>query len=113
MSMSPEAIVHKQIEAYNLHDLESFTATYHPEIEIYDFPKNELILKGHAALRERYSKRFAIPDLHAEIPNQMLHGNKVIYHEKIWGLKEGEFTEMVLVYQIKDDLIYRVWMIHA
>jgi hypothetical protein len=113
MSISPEMIVQKQIEAYNRRDLDAFAATYHAEIELYDFPKNELILSGQAALRERYSKRFANPDLHAEIPTKIVHGDKVIYHEKIRGITPGEITEMVLVYQIKDELIYRVWMIHA
>jgi len=33
-----EALVQRQLEAYNAHDLEGFIATYAPGIEIFDLP---------------------------------------------------------------------------
>ena len=52
--ISAEAVVQKQVEAYNAQNLEAFLENFSDDIEIYDFP-NKLIRKG----KENYRKAFA------------------------------------------------------
>src|SRR5215470_6467015 len=75
-------LIDRQLAAYNAHDLEAFLATYSPDIELYEFP-DKPILKGMAAMRERYKQRLADPILHATIPDRTVIGNRIIDHELI------------------------------
>ncbi|MBF0650811.1 nuclear transport factor 2 family protein [Dysgonomonas sp. GY75] len=47
---SPEAVVERQLAAYNARDIDAFIATYSQDIEIYN-SKGALIMQGHAGLR--------------------------------------------------------------
>ncbi|MGZ3459499.1 MAG: nuclear transport factor 2 family protein, partial [Archangium sp.] len=56
--------VQEQLEAYNARDLERFLSYFAPTVVIEDGQGN-LLLQGHAQMRERYGPRFAQnPDLH-------------------------------------------------
>lgn len=107
-----EAIVQKQLEYYNQHDLEGFCSTYHEELVIYNLQDNTILFKGQEALRERYKMRFEVNKVHAEIQNRMIIGNKVIDHEHVTGLKKDEIVKAVAIYEIVDDLIMHVWFIY-
>ena len=112
MSDTPDAIVQKQADTYNAHDLEGFVATFSPDVALYTFPDNNLILTGQEALRQFYAKnRFNLPDLQAEVVNRITLGNFVIYLEDISGLSEKDVVKMIAIYEVEAGLIRRVWFI--
>ncbi|WP_432663862.1 hypothetical protein R9X47_25080 [Wukongibacter baidiensis] len=109
--MKPEDLVQKQLEYYNSHDIEGFVSTYSSEIEIINLEDNSIMLKGHDELKKKYTERFDIYKVHADVENRIVIGNKVIDHEFVTGLKENEIVKAVAIYEIERDLISRVWFV--
>jgi hypothetical protein len=105
------AVVQEQLEAYNARDLDRFAATYSKDIRIWRMPATEPSIVGQAQLRETYRKRFESPNLHAEIVNRIVTGNKVIDHERVVGIKEAPI-EAVAVYEVTGGLIGAVWFFY-
>lgn len=109
--MSPAQIVQLQLDAYNAHDLHAFAATYSENIQMFRLPSTEPAITNKAELREFYgTNRFMAPSLHADILSRMVLGNKVIDHERISGLQKEPF-ECVVIYEVQNDLIQRVWSV--
>ena len=109
----PEAVVQRQLEAYNARDLDRFVAEFSDTVRVYRPPAVEPAISGKAALAEFYANnRFNGPDLHAEIVSRMVLGNKVVDHERITGVKADAF-EAVAVYEVLDGLIQSVWFFNA
>ena len=107
--MSAVDLVQAQVEAYNNRDLDRFVSTYSETIAIYRMPSAEPGISGKVQLAEFYStQRFNLPGLRAEIVSRIALGNKVIDHERIWGVRADPF-EIVVVYEIVGGLIERVW----
>ena len=110
--MTPKEIVQQQVEAYNRHDLDAFSATYADDVMIYRFPSMEIVMQGRAALERFYKdQRFNLSELQAEIVSRISHGNKVIDYERVSGLVEGETVRAVAIYEVRDGLIHRVWFV--
>src|SRR4051812_11428710 len=104
--MSPAELVQRQVEAYNAHNLEAFAATYSDSITMIRLPATEPAIKNKADLIDFYgANRFKAPDLHAEILNRIILGNKIIDHERITGLPNSPF-ECVVIYEVQNDLIH-------
>jgi hypothetical protein len=109
---APEAVVQRQVDAYNARDLARFIAEYSDDVQIFRLPAIVPAISGNAALAEFYStQRFNLAGLHAEIVNRMVFGNKVIDHERITGVREQPF-EVAAVYEVIDGRIARAWF-HA
>ena len=107
--MNPEAVVQRQLEAYNARDLECFLAQYSDEIRAYRPPASEPALVGKPAFAEFYAtQRFNTVNLHADLVNRMVLGNTVIDHERITGVREQPF-EVAVVYQVVNGLIQCTW----
>lgn len=109
--MSPEEIIQAQVIAYNKRDIEAFTALHSPTAQLFNLPTGELICEGDEAIRKRYTQRFANPNLHAEIINRIVHGNRVIDYEAITGMVADRIVNAVAIYEIENNLIQRVWFI--
>jgi len=110
---SPEAVVQRQLEAYNARDLERFLAEYAEDIAIFRLPAVEPALRGKAAFGEYYAtQRFNRAGLHAEIVNRIAFGNKVIDHERITGVRDQPI-DVAAVYEVVDGLIARAWFLAA
>lgn len=105
---SPEAIVQRQLNAYNARNYKAFIDTYGDDVELYNYP-NQLIGKGMDALK-RYESFFAnTPNLYCEIKKRMVLGNKVIDHENV---RAGNNTlNAVAVYEVKNGKISKVTFI--
>ncbi len=108
----PEAIVQKQLEAYNARDLKAFLATYADDAELFEQP-SKLLARGTAQLRERYAARFAEPNLHGVLVKRIVTGNFVIDQERVTRtFPEGTgVQEAVAIYEVQGALIRRVWFI--
>ena len=71
------------------------------------------MLQGKAAFAEHYRKnRFNLPQLHAQVVNRMVFGNKVIDHERITGVDGGPM-EVAAIYEVTPRGICRVWFVSA
>lgn len=107
--MSPQAVVQRQLEAYNARDLQRFLAEYSEGIRVFRPPAALPAIVGKKAFGEFYAtQRFNHAGLHAELVNRMVLGNKVIDHERIAGVREQPF-EVVVVYEVRDGLIVCTW----
>ncbi len=110
MSMpTAEQVVDMQLAYYNAHDIEGFVSTYSADIKLYNQGEAQPFLTGQEALRERYMKRFSIPELHADIANRMVLGNFILDFEHVRGLKENEMVKAIAIYEVRDGLIQNVW----
>jgi hypothetical protein len=109
---SPEAVVQRQLEAYNAHDLDALMATYAPDAELFEHPA-KLVAAGRAQLRERYTARFQEPNLHAQLLKRTVMDQMVIDHEKVTRtFPEGPGSiELVMIYEVRGGAIVRAWSI--
>ncbi|MBU1310096.1 MAG: nuclear transport factor 2 family protein [Gammaproteobacteria bacterium] len=103
------APVQRQLDAYNAKDLAAFVACYHSDIAIYRMPATTPSLQGRDALAAFYkTERFTIAALHADVLQRMVVGNKVIDHERVYGMTEQPY-EVVVVYEVQNGLITNAW----
>lgn len=106
---TPADLAQRQLNAYNLRDIEAFLEPYAQDVEIYTFPE-KLQVKGKEAMRAMYTPMFAnTPNLHCELVNRMVQGNTVIDQESVqFG---NQMVEAIAVYHIEDGKIKKVYFI--
>ena len=98
--MTPEAVVQRQLDAYNARDLDAFVACYADDVELFRMPSPQPALRGLAALAEFYAtERFTLPGLRADLLNRMVLGDKVIDHERVHGVRDVPF-EAAVAYEV-------------
>lgn len=115
VAASPEAaLVQRQLDAYNAHDLEGFLATYSPDIELFDLPDaTKPTSTGLDAMRKTYGDMFtSLPRLRCNLGNRIVEGPFVIDHE-ICDIGGPEQMRAVAIYQLENGLIRRVWFAAA
>lgn len=105
------SIIDQQLEAYNRHDLEGFVACYAPDAELINLADGSLIAAGSDQIRAMYRQPFEIPGLHADIINRMVLGDFVIDFENGRGIPGVELVEAIVIYQMKEGLIAKAWII--
>jgi uncharacterized protein (TIGR02246 family) len=103
---TPDAVVQRQLDAYNAHDLDGWLATYAPDAQQFELP-GKLLASGHAQIRSRMVERFTEPDLHARLVHRLVMGHIVVDHEVITrNFPEGKGqVQMMCVYEVRDGLI--------
>jgi hypothetical protein len=107
--VSAVEVIQRQVDAYNNRDLDRFLAAYSDTVKTFRMPSTVPATVGKAQLAEFYStQRFNRPRLRAEILDRMVLGNKVVDHERVWGLRDDP-VEVVAVYQVVRCLIECVW----
>ncbi|PTX60861.1 imidazolonepropionase-like amidohydrolase [Kordia periserrulae] len=107
---SPENIVQKQVNAYNLKNLAMFLESFSDDVEIYTFP-NTLEIKGKEELKAKYATFFEkYPKLHCEILNRTIKSNTIIDHERV-TYTEGDYGETIAIYKIENGKIAKVYFI--
>ena len=109
VSESPEAIVQRQVNAYNARNIDAFLDTYADAIELYDFHSNSPD-KGKETMRKNYGEMFKqTPNLYCEIEKRIVIGNKIIDKEKVRAGKE--IVHAVAVYEVEKGKIKKVTFI--
>jgi GNAT superfamily N-acetyltransferase len=108
----PEAVVQRQLEAYNAHDVEAFVATYAEDAELHTH-FSELVTKGSAEIRARYEARFRDNRPHAVIVNRIILGNTVIDHEEVTATfgTTVSTSRAVVIYEVKGAAISHAWLL--
>lgn len=108
-----ESVVQRQLQAYNDKNIDLFMGCYSEDVQIYDFP-NTLTMEGQEAMRSRYQNLFeSFPNMIATVGKRIFHGQYVIDHEEITGRFEGAVLNAVAIYEIRDDLITKVWFLKS
>ncbi len=113
VDLTPEAVVQKQVDAYNAHDLDAFVACYGPAIEFRTMDGNVGAEKGLAPLRKGYSDLFKrFPALKVKILQRICQGAFVIDQEQAEGMGPKPVT-VTAIYEIAQGKIVRVWFIEG
>lgn len=106
----PAAVVQRQLDAYNRHDLDAFMATYREDAKVWRMPSTAPALDGAAAIRAFYrDERFNRPQLHAQLLGRRVVGRTVADHERVIGLRDTPI-EALAVYEVIDGRIANVWL---
>jgi hypothetical protein len=110
--MTPEAIVQRQLDAYNAHDLEALMVTYADDAQQFEHP-DKLLASGAAQIRERFAARFKEPNLHAQLLKRIVAGNVIIDQEQVMRtFPEGTGRiELVAIYEVQHSKIVKAWFI--
>ena len=99
-----EAVVERQVEAFNAHDLDGFCACYSDDVVVIDGDGNYM-LRGMKAFREHYRKQFE-GDASGEIVGRLSAGSWVVDHEI--ARLAGQTLEGLVAYRVRGELIDRV-----
>ncbi len=107
-----EEVVQKQLDAYNLHDIDLFMANWADEAQIFEHP-SKLLADGSAEIRERHINRFKESNLFGRLIKRMVIGNKVVDQEIVTRtFPEGPgHIEVVAIYEVVGDKITKAWFI--
>jgi hypothetical protein len=108
----PEAVVQRQLDAYNARDIEALVATYAEDAQQFEHP-SRLLASGLVQLRERFAARFKEPNLHATLIKRIVMGSVVIDRETVTRtFPEGTgTTELVAIYEVQKGKIAKAWFI--
>ncbi|MFK7749901.1 MAG: nuclear transport factor 2 family protein, partial [Kordia sp.] len=107
---TPENIVQRQVNAYNLKNYEAFFENFSDDIEVYIFP-NTLETKGIEAYKKKFEGMFEkAPEIHCEILNRTTRLNTVIDHERV-TFREGVSSEVIVIYKIENGKIAKVYFV--
>ena len=109
---TPEQVAQSLVDAYNARNMDGILKAYSPESTAYELPSGNVILKGHDAIRKKFS-RIMQPNvsLKVEILKRIVDGKFVIDLEKITGTIDGKTQEYggTVIYEIVDGVIVREW----
>ena len=108
----PEAVVQRQLDAYNARDIEALMATYAEDARQFEHP-SKLLASGATQVRERSIARFKEPNLHARLLKRIVAGNVVVDHEMVTRtFPEGTGKlELVAIYEVQQGRIASAWFI--
>lgn len=99
----------KQLEAYNLRNIEDFMKCYSSTCFVEDGMGN-ITIPNKDKMRKRYSALFEnSPELHCELVSRITLGEYVLDEEHVSGHNGSKETNhVVAVYRIEDGLIQHV-----
>jgi hypothetical protein len=105
------AVVQRQVEAYNAHDVEALLGTYSDSLTLQTLPDTTLV-RGKDRLREGSKDWFSrAPRVHADILHRTVLGSFVVDQEHLTGTPDGAPLDAVAIYQVTDGRIQRVWFV--
>jgi len=106
---SPADLAQRQLNAYNLRNIDAFLEPYSDDVEVYKYP-DQLLFEGKETMREQYGKMFdSTPNLHCELVGRITQGNIVIDQERVqFGDK---IMEAIAIYHVENNKIKKVYFI--
>ena len=111
MSQSADQVVQQQLDAYNSRNIDAFMALFHSDIEIWTLGADTPSFVGWEKVKEMYWELFEqSPELHSNVLNRSVIGNRVIDYERISGRKgSSEDIFLVMIYEVEEGKIRRAW----
>jgi hypothetical protein len=108
----PEAIVQRQLDAFNAHDLSAFMPLFADDVVIYDLLDGRVILHGSEAFRARYVELFSErPLVHAELAGRLTLGSIVVDRERLTDGNEHPPEDALAIYDVEAGAVRRMWFI--
>lgn len=101
---NPEAVVQRQLNAYNARNLDIFLETYADSVEI--LRNGKILVKGREQMRKAYDFFSRVPNLYCQIENRMVFKAFVIDKEKVRIGKNTVYG--VAIYEVENGKIKRV-----
>ena len=110
-SVSSAALIQQQFDAYNRHDAAAMARAYAPV-----FYRGTLGDTLKATPRDTLAKRMAeffvrAPRVRAKLLERIVHGSYIIDREHVTGLPGDESSDWIMIYEVRDGLILRNWVI--
>jgi hypothetical protein len=102
-----EAIVQRQVEAYNAGDLDAFCACYDEDVVVVDAEGTEVV-RGMLPLRVMYRRVF-LEGHSSEVVSRLVVGSWVVDHEIVHT--SGQRLEGLVAYRVAEERIVRVQML--
>lgn len=100
--------VERQVEAYNVGDVEAFVACYAQEV-VFEDADGSPQTAGRDEMRKRYGELFASSSsLHAEIHSRIRVGSYVVDEERVSGFPGGDIHAVAIYRLNHEGLIDRV-----
>lgn len=112
MTEAAEAVVARQLDAYNARDIDAFMACWADDALYYQHPST-LLASGAAAIRERHVMRFTEPNLHGALLHRTSVGSTVVDRERVTRtFPEGPGqVDVIAIYQVENGLIAEAWFV--
>lgn len=112
MTAEAEAVVARQLDAYNARDIDAFMRCWADDALYYQHPAT-LLASGAEAIRERHVTRFREANLHGALLHRMSVGNTVVDRERVTrSFPEGPGqVDVIAIYQVENGLIAKAWFI--
>lgn len=108
---TPTEVVQQGANAFNAHDLGGFLDAFSPDLKVYEHP-DTLAMEDRGVLRQQYESVFqTTDDLRVQIHYMVPMGETVVVHETILGGPGAQADEQVLLYQVEEGTINRVWIV--
>lgn len=106
-------VAQDQLIAYNNKDITNFIALFAVDASIYDFGDSTPIAEGKEAIKNVYKKLFeSSPNLHSQVINRTVLGNKVLDYELITGRENNDAVlKIIAIYEIENKLIKKATFI--
>ena len=110
--VTPTAVVQRQIELFNAHDLKGFLALYAEELEVAELPAAPWGTRNKAWLQELWGEQFKTnPDLRTSVEAQLVSGEFVVQTQRLKGrVGQTKDPDVVVIYQVKAAKILRMWV---
>ena len=87
-------------------------AVYADDVVVQKLPGGEVDANGKAALRYDYAELFAgNPELSYIVTQRITHGDWVVDHELVTGIRGAPRQRAVATYLVRDGLIRKVWFL--
>lgn len=106
----PEAVIARQLAAYNAKDIEAFMACWHEDAEMMAFPSGGLA-HGAAEIRARHLLRFEEKDLFARLMKRVSLGSTVVDREIVTrNFPAGKARlDVLAIYEVIEGRIAKAW----
>lgn len=103
-----EALIQRQVEAYNAHDLEGFVACFAEDAVLTDLASGRVFASGRAQIREAYTATFnRLPRAGVTITARSAIGAVVVDVEQI----HADGSHAVAVYRVAGGAITHLWLV--
>ena len=104
----PEAVIQRQVDTYNAHDLDGFVACFAEDAVLAELASGRVFATGREAIREAYRATFArLPRAGVTITQRTSVGAIVIDVERI----HADGSHAVAVYRVEAGAITHLWLV--
>jgi hypothetical protein len=108
---TPEVLAQRQLDAYNAHDVEAFSACFSDDVEAFELPAMTLLFRGREALRERYGPYFEGRRPAATLTSPRITLSSFAIDAEHVVMADGKSLDAVAIYHIEAGLIRRIWFV--